>query len=86
MPQNKIWWNRKLVVQNARPYKKKNWPSEVGNKSFGMPNHSREREPCNVPSLYPPTTLQAIGDRASGGGTSREKILAKTEKWTEFLS
>ena len=48
-----IWWNRKFVVQSAGT-EKKNWPSEVGKKIFGMPNHSREREPCNVPSPYPP--------------------------------
>ena len=47
-----IWWNRKFVVQSAGT-EKKNWPSEVGEKIFGMPNHSREREPCNVPSPYP---------------------------------
>ena len=30
-----IWWNRKLVVQSEE-HKKKNWPSEVGGKIFGM--------------------------------------------------
>ena len=33
-----IWWNRKFVVQSAGT-EKKNWPSEVGEKIFGMPNH-----------------------------------------------
>ena len=38
----------------------KNWPSEVGKKIFGMPNHSREREPCNVPSPYPPWHITSV--------------------------
>jgi len=54
-----IWWNRKFVVQSAGT-EKKNWPSEVGKKIFGMPNHSREREPCNVPSPYPPWHITSV--------------------------
>ena len=51
-----IWWNRKFVVQSAGT-EKKNWPSEVGKKIFGMPKHSRESANhvmCQAPT--PPIT------------------------------
>jgi len=44
------------LLYKMQAHKNKKWPSEVGEKIFGMPNHSREREPCNVPSPYPPGT------------------------------